>query len=153
MSPDLEKRYRCRDGAYRRPRWNVVLHRNPRSRYGVARDVTEEVPADQQVTENILDHDHQLRLESLARLTGGAAHHFDNLLGIILGHTSLLASSIGPGLSAVYGIITQNGGRVAVSTEKNVGATISLWFPPTGEWDSAPWEDPPTRDRRSRDPR
>ncbi|MBI3363582.1 MAG: PAS domain S-box protein [Ignavibacteriae bacterium] len=50
---------------------------------GIVRDVTERISLEEQLRR-------AQKLESLGTLAGGVAHDFNNILGIILGHTSLL---------------------------------------------------------------
>ncbi len=56
---------------------NIVAYR------GIVRDITERKSLEEQLR-------HSQKLESLGTLVGGIAHDFNNILGIIIGHASLL---------------------------------------------------------------
>jgi PAS domain S-box-containing protein len=85
-SGEREFRIRSADGGWRTLRSREVVVGRSRGRIrqllGVAVDVTEE-----RETRRMLER--AQRLEALGRLTGAIAHDFNNMLGVILGHTQL----------------------------------------------------------------
>lgn len=79
---------------------------------GVARDITE-----------LLNTEHQLRrsqkMDALGKLTGGIAHDFNNMLGVILGYSELMESSLKDENHIRYiKEITQAGNRAKTLTSK-----------------------------------
>lgn len=76
---------------------------------GSDRDVTDRLEA-----EHARRHAH--RMDSIGRLAGGFAHHFNNLL------------VVGLGLSTCYGIVAQQGGHVRVQTTPDVGSTFRVYL-------------------------
>ncbi|MEM7169868.1 MAG: ATP-binding protein [Pseudomonadota bacterium] len=65
---------------------------------GTIKDVTDRAEAEAKLRQ-------AQKLESLGQLTGGVAHEFNNLLGIILGHSELLAKSLGSEQPQIKAII------------------------------------------------
>jgi two-component system cell cycle sensor histidine kinase/response regulator CckA len=89
----IEKRYLRSDGSVMVGRLSVSAlydeHAKPVYFIGQLEDVTRERALQAQLVQ-------AQRLDSLARLVGGVAHDFNNMLGVILGTTDLLAFDLAP---------------------------------------------------------
>jgi len=62
----------------------------PQLLQGVTRDIAERKQADEHLRQ-------MAKIEAVGRLAGGVAHDFNNMLGIILGHTEMILEEISPG--------------------------------------------------------
>lgn len=65
--------------------------------YGVVADITERKEAEGEKLDLELQLQQAQKLESVGRLAGCVAHDFNNMLGVILGHTELIIGQIDPG--------------------------------------------------------
>ncbi len=66
----------------------------------VARDITERKQADKEKEKLQAQLIQAQKMESVGRLAGGVAHDFNNMLGVILGHTELALEQVAPGQPA-----------------------------------------------------
>jgi|WetSurMetagenome_2_1015567.scaffolds.fasta_scaffold01301_13 two-component system, cell cycle sensor histidine kinase and response regulator CckA len=64
--------------------------------YCVWRDITERKQAEEEKSKLEAQLQQAQRMESVGRLAGGVAHDFNNMLGIILGHTELAIAQMDP---------------------------------------------------------
>ncbi|MCF8077574.1 MAG: PAS domain S-box protein [Desulfotignum sp.] len=78
----FENRYICKDGSYRWFRWVSQPLPEKGITYAIAHDITDLKKMEAQLNQ-------AQKLESVGRLAGGVAHDFNNMLGVILGHTEL----------------------------------------------------------------
>ncbi|MBF0233469.1 MAG: PAS domain S-box protein [Desulfamplus sp.] len=60
------------------------------------RDITEVKLAEEEQKKLQVQLSHSQKMESVGRLAGGVAHDFNNMLGVILGHTEMLMYQISP---------------------------------------------------------
>ncbi len=81
-----------RDGSEFPAELNVTVHKNGELLTGVLRDVTEE-----KVAEHALRR--AQKMEAIGQLTGGIAHDFTNILGIIIGNLEFLMRPDLPGVN------------------------------------------------------
>lgn len=96
---ECECRMKHKDG-----RWIWVLDRGrvttwteegkPEWMFGTHQDITERKEADLAREELQLQLNQAQKMESVGRLAGGVAHDFNNMLGVILGHTELAMEEI-----------------------------------------------------------
>ncbi len=61
-------------------------------------DISEQKRAEQERDRLELQLQQAMKLESVGRLAGGVAHDFNNMLGVILGHSELAMSQVDPNL-------------------------------------------------------
>lgn len=63
---------------------------------GVSRDITERKRGEEEKEKLEIQLFHAQKMESVGRLAGGVAHDFNNMLGVIIGHSELALNRIGP---------------------------------------------------------
>jgi len=61
------------------------------------RDITDRIKAEEENKQLQLQLTQAQKMESVGRLAGGVAHDFNNMLGVILGHTELALDGLEPG--------------------------------------------------------
>jgi len=94
-----ECRYRCKDGSYK---WieftgaNLLGHPDVDGILGNYRDITERKRADENKAKLEAQLLQSQKMESVGRLAGGVAHDFNNMLGVILGHTEMAMEQVDP---------------------------------------------------------
>lgn len=64
---------------------------------GLAVDITERIQAEKEKGKMQAQLTQAQKMESVGRLAGGVAHDFNNMLGVILGHTEMLLEYVKPG--------------------------------------------------------
>jgi len=79
----FENRYRHKNGQYKRLVWSAVASFNEQLIYAMARDVSELEEVEKALR-------HSQKMDAIGQLTGGIAHDYNNMLGVIMGYTELL---------------------------------------------------------------
>jgi PAS domain S-box-containing protein len=88
----MECRYRCKNGSYK---WieftgtNLFHDPDIQGLLGNYQDITERKQAEAEREKLHAQLNQAQKMESVGRLAGGVAHDFNNMLGVILGHTEL----------------------------------------------------------------
>ncbi|MCJ8501036.1 hybrid sensor histidine kinase/response regulator [Desulfatitalea alkaliphila] len=92
-------RYRCKDGHYK---WieftgtNLLHDPDIQGVLGNYHDITERKQAEVEREKLETQMRHSQKMESVGRLAGGVAHDFNNMLGVILGHTEMALEQVAP---------------------------------------------------------
>ncbi len=99
-SGTFENRQVARNGEIHHMLWSSNFqygsHGNLIGINGIGRDITDRKKAEQE-KENLQNQLLQAqKIESIGRLAGGVAHDFNNMLGVILGHTELMMDLMDP---------------------------------------------------------
>ncbi len=77
-------------------RWIRDASGNPIGIHGVSRDISERKRAEEDRIKLQSQLSQAQKMESVGRLAGGVAHDFNNMLGVILGHTELVMENLDP---------------------------------------------------------
>jgi PAS domain S-box-containing protein len=92
---------RHRDGHLSSVLYNASTYRDETGKvigvFAAARDVTDRRRAEGEKAKLEDELRQALKMESVGRLAGGVAHDFNNMLGVILGHTELAMEHVDPG--------------------------------------------------------
>ena len=97
-------RYRCKNGRYK---WieftgtNLLHDPDIQGVLGNYHDITERKQAEAAREKLEAQVRHSQKMESVGRLAGGVAHDFNNMLGVILGHTEMALEQVVPS-QAIY---------------------------------------------------
>jgi PAS domain S-box-containing protein len=101
-SATMEFRYKCKDGTYKPVELTATNLANDEIIGGVLinyHDITERKKAEYEQKSLQEQLAQSQKMESVGQLAGGVAHDFNNMLGVILGHTELLMMKLDPSLS------------------------------------------------------
>ena len=74
----------------------IISERGEIEILGVSRDITERRRAENEKARLAAQLQQAQKMESVGRLAGGVAHDFNNMLGVILGHTEFALEQVGP---------------------------------------------------------
>lgn len=66
--------------------------------WGAAQDITDRKQAEDEKISIMAQLNQAQKMESVGRLAGGVAHDFNNMLGVILGHTDMILEELDPAL-------------------------------------------------------
>ncbi len=91
---NFTNRYRCRDGSYRWIEWRSFPVGD--FIYAAARDITERKREEEEREKLQEQLQQSQKMEAIGRLAGGVAHDFNNMLGVILGHTNIALERMDP---------------------------------------------------------
>ncbi len=94
---NFTNRYRTKQGGYRWLAWSSRPDPERGVVYSVARDITEEIKAQQErkiLEEQLLQAQ---KMQAIGTLAGGIAHDFNNILSIVLGNAELAADFVQEG--------------------------------------------------------
>ncbi|MEN6484446.1 MAG: PAS domain S-box protein [Syntrophobacteraceae bacterium] len=84
----------CKDGSQKYILWGFIGIGKQNLAFGL--DLTERKRAEEEREKLQAQLTQSQKMESVGRLAGGVAHDFNNMLGVILGHTELALLGIGP---------------------------------------------------------
>jgi len=73
-----------------------VLKSDQQFIYGVLRDITDRKLAEEETAKLTSQLQQAQKMESVGRLAGGVAHDFNNMLGVIIGHSELAMEKVPP---------------------------------------------------------
>lgn len=97
----LRNRYRCKDGTYRWFEWRSVAELDRKVVFAAARDITEQIVAEERLRES-KEQQEQLqrqllladRMAAVGTLAAGSAHEINNPLTVVMTHAFLLLEEI-----------------------------------------------------------
>jgi two-component system, cell cycle sensor histidine kinase and response regulator CckA len=88
---NLQTEFRCKDGSIKTGIMSasIISIQNEPYILSITRDISDRIKLENQLLQ-------AQKMESVARLAGGVAHDFNNMLGVILGHSELLLDQLDP---------------------------------------------------------
>ncbi len=88
---------------------------------GIGRDITERKRAEEEKSKLEMQLQQAQRIEAIGQLAGGVAHDFNNMLGVILGHTEMMMEELQPS-QAIYKDLKQ----IEVAAKRSADITRQL---------------------------
>ena len=101
---NFENRYRTADGEYKWLSWNSIPDSAAGVIYSVTRDITNNKLAEKEKEKLEFQLKQAQKMETIGTLSGGIAHNFNNILGIILGNAELAVDDVPEWNPAYYNL-------------------------------------------------
>ncbi|MFI5380950.1 MAG: ATP-binding protein, partial [Tepidisphaerales bacterium] len=122
---NMELRCVKKDGSQQWVSLNAVVQRDkdgkPEKILGIVTDITERKRVEEEKAGLETQLRHAQKMESVGRLAGGVAHDFNNMLGVILGHTELAMEQVDPA-QPLYGDLEE----IRKAAERSANLTRQL---------------------------